>query len=248
MENNTIELNAVLSNNSLAFKLWKSNAHASPGQIINQENYEQKLLSILTKRDINPNECSFNIALTHSEFILKPLSTSEDDLVQAFKSKNVIWSDKNIRIREYEKLSIKCAFSVPIAIEDWLEEHFYDYTITHLIPIILHGISEGETSGNNVFCAVTDQSISVVAMVEEKIKYANSFEIHHPEDMLYYLRLATEQANQDPGGTDICLIGRIQENSRLINLIKPYFDSISFVGKGKEEFIFKDLSWLRECA
>lgn len=243
------QVSALLSGNSLCYKIWKNEVHASPGQII--EKGEQNLSILkeqLESKDIDIDECELKLGIAHSEFILKSIDVTDKELVEAYKRKNVMWKDKKLLINELQGLRLKCAFSLDKSVLQHVNDIFPISSIVHHIPTLMYGISLVKNEGNTLYCTVSDSWTAFIYLIDNKIKYVNSYENRFPEDILYFMRLVVVEVGSTISETQVQLIGRVQRDSKLHNLIKTYFPHIQFMGEGEEEYIFKDLIWIKECA
>lgn len=238
---------ALLSGNTVAYKLWKHNSSSFPGQVIQRENFNvQDLVDILETEDRVDDTYNLSLALAHADFILKPIEVDDENLLSAFKTKNILWRDKSIRIDTLEKLKMKCAYHVEDKTMSYLETSGIKWSVTHYVPILLQGISTEENIGNNLYCAVSDGWVTLIYLIDNKIKYVNAFEIHFPQDLLYHMRLVAGNDLPDLNKTSVKFLGRVHEEGEMVKLIKPYAYSVGFVGEN-ESHLFKDLIWLKEC-
>lgn len=239
---------ALLSEGSLTYKIWKNNAYASPGQVVDiKSGGLDDFFKSLVEKDIDLRDSDFKLAISNSEFVLKSSDTSDEIIIEELKRVQVLWTAKSIAVNNYPDLGIKCAYQYNQSLIKGLQASGLDVTIAHYVPVLIYGISQLENVGNNLYCAVTDGRASLIYLIDERIAFVNNFEIHFPEDILYFLRLAAEQAGKKLNETDVHFIGRVQKDSELSRVVSPFLKSLNFVGEGEDEYIFKDISWIKEC-
>ncbi len=242
-------ISVLISDNSLAFKLWKGDNPMSHGKIIElvEQDPMEQFHDELQKNDIDMSECRIKLAVAHPEFLLKPIDTSDEHIRKSFTATSISWADKLIQIDAYPELRLKCIYNLKKDFIAGLEALNISFKTYHYIPVLIHGISQLENGGNKLYSAITDKRISLIYLQDQKIKYVNCYTIEYPQDMLYYMRLAAEQVNEGLNTTEINFIGRIKKDSELYKIVKPYAMKINFIGSADDEYIYRDLTWLKEC-
>ncbi len=242
------QLCALLSGGSLAYKLWKNDTYATPGRVLDvKETGIVDFLKELKEKEAELEGFEFRLALCHTEFTLSSSDSGDDQAIALFKKSNILWKSKELKVDTYPGLGIKCTYSYDKTLVEELQNSGFNPEIVHYIPVLLHGISNLEREQNSLFCSVTEKMVSIIYLDGKKIKFAKCYEVNFPEDILYYLKLASEQVNSDLSEMNLFLMGRIHRHGQLNKLLKPFVKTISYLGKEKEEYIFKDISWIKEC-
>jgi hypothetical protein len=106
---------------------------------------------------------------------------------------------------------------------DIINSYFRAVTKRHLFSKLVEDISH-----DCLKVQFYKNEMVVVAISNNQLQLARSFEFMSDEDAVYYLLNSCKQTGIDPANTTITATGFIDESSKLAGMLKQYFDTVKF--------------------
>ncbi|VAW25876.1 FIG032012: hypothetical protein, partial [hydrothermal vent metagenome] len=92
------------------------------------------------------------------------------------------------------------------------------------------------------FINVTKTNFDIVVFKNKKLELFNSFHFKTKEDFIYYVLFITEQLNLNPEEFKLVLLGDIEKNSDVYNILYQYIRNITFFSPANFPSILKNIS------
>lgn len=122
-------------------------------------------------------------------------------------------------------------YSVPVKALELLGRTFGVDHLSHLTSVLIESIFQNyrvEMLRPKVFMNVRDTCFDLVVMDQFKLFYANTFEYHRHEDLVYFTIFALEQLGFSQDHAEVVLMGKIGRNTPLFDLVFRYLRRIEF--------------------
>ncbi|HPE76683.1 MAG TPA: DUF3822 family protein [Draconibacterium sp.] len=208
----------------------------SPIKISNENLLARHLKEWLTSEALFKNQFESVSLLYYSEnFTLVP-----EEFYAREKQKNLasLLFDKklsgNIIENIIENLSLALLFPVPQEISNVLNQFFKSIEILHPVTNVIRSYKAGE-NGILSFILLTKKCFHLVAFENDKLKLASSFQIQHPNDLVYNVINSFQQIGLARSETSLFIVSAIDQNTETESLLKPYFNKVGILKT--EEFI-----------
>ncbi len=95
-----------------------------------------------------------------------------------------------------------------------------------------------------VFLNVRDGWFDLIILDQIKLHYVNMFEFRQPEDLVYYIIYVLDQLGFNSEKVEVILMGKINKNSTLSNLIFKYIRKVEFARRNpmyNYSFVFNEI-------
>jgi len=102
----------------------------------------------------------------------------------------------------------------------------YKHSSTILIEKLLNNYKNSE--GDFCFVNVFNTTFEIVVLKNKKFELFNSFSFVTKEDFIYYILFTAEQLNLNPEEFKLVLLGAIEKESELYNILYQYIRNITF--------------------
>jgi len=109
---------------------------------------------------------------------------------------------------------------------DTYESFTYKHSSTVLIENLLNEYKNSE--GSFCFVNVTDKHFEIVVIQHKKLALYNFFSFTTKEDFIYYILFTAEQLNLNPEEFELILMGDIEKESELYEIVYQYIRNIKF--------------------
>jgi hypothetical protein len=130
-----------------------------------------------------------------------------------------------------------------VNINNYLFDTFGSFEYFHSTSILLNILSSIPAQQKAVYAHVKERSYDVVIVSGKDLLLCNSYPYHTPEDFLYYLLFAFEQAGLDPELTPLILMGDLIEEDELFEIAYRYVRNVSLFDEQEDEAVAgQDLS------
>lgn len=138
-------------------------------------------------------------------------------------------------------------FSVPQKEKELISRTFGVDHLPHLISVLVESIYQNykaELVRPKVFLHVREGLFDLVVMDQFKLYYANTFDFRRPEDMVYFTIFTLEQLGFSQDQAEIVLMGKINRNTSLYNLVFKYLRRVEFAKRTQVceySFVFNEI-------
>ncbi len=109
---------------------------------------------------------------------------------------------------------------------DTFGEFEYKHASTILIETILQ--KESDSDDATLYLNINQQHFELTAIYDKKLLLYNSFEFSTKEDVIYYLLFTTEQLKLNPETVKLKLMGTIEKDDQLYQIIYTYVRFVEF--------------------
>ncbi len=184
----------------------------------------------------------------------KELAENEEILQRKFKEVKVIFDtkeflpvpDKYYEEQEKEKLAgsvleieneieiiankissknIWLLFTIPKLLKSYLSEHFATLEIVHPLQKSIENLPQLAPGKSGLILLFSSKHFYTVLFNEQKLLLANSFELKHKNDILFFTLSVLKQFKVTSSKADLFLTGNILDGETTIEEIKKYFTS-----------------------
>ena len=109
---------------------------------------------------------------------------------------------------------------------DTYESFDYKHSSTVLIENLLNQYKNSE--GSFCFVNVTGHHFEIVVIKNKKLELFNFFSFNTKEDFIYYILFTAEQLNLNPEEFELILMGDIEKESELYDIVYQYIRNVKF--------------------
>jgi len=109
---------------------------------------------------------------------------------------------------------------------DTYESFDYKHSSTVLIENLLNQYKNSE--GSFYFVNVTGHHFEIVVIKNKKLELFNFFSFTTKEDFIYYILFTAEQLNLNPEEFELILMGDIEKESELYDIVYQYIRNVKF--------------------
>lgn len=138
-------------------------------------------------------------------------------------------------------------YSIPHKEKEIITRVFGVNHLPHLFSVLIESIYQNyraELVRPRVFLHVRETHFDLVVMDQFKLYFANSFEYHRPEDLLYFTIFSLEQLGFSQEQAEVILMGKITRNTPLYNLVFKYLRRVEFARRNPSyeySFVFNEI-------
>jgi hypothetical protein len=155
--------------------------------------------------------------------------------------------EEEIRYDRIRSVNAYNLFRLPADVQALLTRHFQDATIFHhstaLITALMQQYRNTDT-GKSLFVNTAMHHIDIMRIKDKKLDYFNSFRYNTTEDFMYYLVFVVEQLGLNPESVDMLLMGEVEKQSPLVDMIRKYIRNVHYTGRNTDfsySFVFDQL-------
>ena len=138
-------------------------------------------------------------------------------------------------------------YRLPAEMHAFMMKYFPDAKIFHhstaLITSLIQKYRNTDTT-NRLFVNTAASHIDILRIKDKKLDYYNSFRFNTPEDFMYYLVFVVEQLGLNPESVDVVLMGEVEKQSPLVDLIRKYIRNVHYAERNSDfsySFVFEQL-------
>ncbi|TSA30125.1 MAG: DUF3822 family protein [Bacteroidetes bacterium] len=151
----------------------------------------------------------------------------------------------NVQLESQEKifndrmaeLHIVNVYAVPEKVNSLLTRTFAVDQLPHLISVLISSIYRNykrQLIRPKIFMNIREFYFDLVVMDQFKLYYANMFDFHTAEDLIYFTIFVMEQLGFSQEQAEIVLMGKITRNTPLFNLLFKYIRKIDFARRSTD--------------
>jgi hypothetical protein len=99
-------------------------------------------------------------------------------------------------------------------------------------------------SRKKVFIHVRENDFDLLVFDGKQLNYYNAFHFQAPTDLIYYVIFVMEQLTLNPEETEVVLMGNIEKESELYDLLYRYIRNIEFIKRNtafKYSYVFNEI-------
>lgn len=117
-----------------------------------------------------------------------------------------------------------------VNINNFLFQKFGEFDFYHSSTLLIDLLYKKQESSKtkNVFINVHNNSFELIFFNEQKLELFNVFSFDTAEDFIYYILFAMEQLDIDTNSIDIELLGDIEKESELFDILYKYVRNVKF--------------------
>jgi hypothetical protein len=117
-----------------------------------------------------------------------------------------------------------------VNINNFLLDQYGAFTFKHSSTVLIEKLlaTYKNTDNSYVFINVMQQQFEIVVLINGKFQLYNFFNFSTKEDFIYYILFVAEQLNLNPEEFKIILMGDIEKESQLYDILYQYVRHISF--------------------
>jgi hypothetical protein len=171
---------------------------------------------------------SVSVSFTSSKNTLIPTALFEEEHIKSYLSINT--GNKHIENPLYNRLLetdiINC-FSVDKDIYNVITKQYPGASILHQGSIQIEAAGHRKLKDPSIFLQFNRKSIDIVSVKGKQIQLMNSFNYTTSEDVIYYLLYVMEQLSFDQNTTTVVLMGNIQKESKVYELLYTYINLLT---------------------
>ncbi|MCF6167308.1 DUF3822 family protein [Lutibacter sp.] len=147
----------------------------------------------------------------------------------------------------YDKISNSEIVNVYIPfvnVNNFLLDKYGSFIYKHASTILIEKLLNVYKHTEEVifFINVTKTNFDTVVFKNKKLELFNSFHFKTKEDFIYYVLFITEQLNLNPEEFKLVLLGDIEKNADIYNILYQYIRNISFYSPTNFPSILKNIS------
>ena len=150
----------------------------------------------------------------------------------------------------YDKLSSVNAYNLyrlPGGMLNLIKRHFPEAKIFHHSSALIQSLVQkyrNTDTATSLFVNTAATHLDILRIRDKKLDYYNSFRYNTAEDFMYYLVYVVEQLGLNPESTDVVLLGEVEKQSPLVELIRKYIRNVRYTERNNDfsySFIFDQL-------
>jgi len=129
-------------------------------------------------------------------------------------------------------------FSIPVSTLNSIRAFFPSGSVNHITSVIAEGLwinYKNRILSNRVFLHMREKRFDLMIFDGKQMTYLNTFNVSNEDDIAYYLIFVLEQLNLNPENIHAILLGAVERNSHLQELLTRYVKHIEF-GRRNEAF------------
>ena len=127
-------------------------------------------------------------------------------------------------------------YYLPNPLAEKVKEFWPNARIAHYSTALIESLTvnfKNKLGDNELFADVHEENFDLVYFKENRLFYANNFLYHTKEDFAYFLLSAMEQLSLNPEEVELHLLGSIDKDSEIYQLIYQYIRQIDFIQENK---------------
>ena len=216
------------SNKYLAFESYAIK------DIDDYEELAKELGKLLDQLDIIKRRFSrINILFEGTKYSLVPQPLfDENALKDYFKFSHKLNYDEQVRFDTLPILQAYNVYALPKPIHELIKARFINYNIKHSLSSLIEGLLikfKNQERSDRVYVNVRKSYIDILFFQNSKLLFNNTFKYKTSEDFAYFLLNTLEQLQLNPETIDLYLMGEIDKDSQIYELLYKYIRTIEFM-------------------
>ena len=124
---------------------------------------------------------------------------------------------------------------------------FPDQRRSHISTVLIESIwmnYKNRLTGSRLFIYIRNEDFNLLIFDKNQLIYSNAFHFRTPEDFIYFVIFVMEQLDLNPEEVPVTLLGMIDRDSVLFELLYRYVRNIDFAARKESEefsYVFNDL-------
>jgi hypothetical protein len=229
----------TVRNKFLAFESFKLHDTYNPYQL--SERLDEL---VLREKWLSGNYKTKKIIYINQKSTLVPVPLFDaNDQETYFSFNHTLDDSEDLYCDKLNNLNAYNLYAVPTVIKNKLRELFGQHKLYHHITALVETLLiyyKNKPEEKLVFLNAGKGIFDLIVTEGNKLIYNNTFEFQTPEDLIYYLLFALEQLKLNPETISLILMGEIEKNTALFDIIFKYVRNISFI-KRNESFQYSYL-------
>ena len=185
---------------------------------------------IISNKFLKQNFQDYTLILNHEFFTLIPK--------KLFNTKNYIDyyhfcfsenKEDEIIFEDIENINSVNIYSINKALKNVLLNYFPKIKIRHTGTNLIKSLSEMINQNQNIFLNINKTNFQIVFFEKNNLSLYNYFHYNTEEDFLFYFLYISKELKIDQENSNIFISGEIYSKSRIIILMKNYFQNINFL-------------------
>ncbi|WP_274475432.1 DUF3822 family protein [Mangrovimonas aestuarii] len=126
-----------------------------------------------------------------------------------------------------------------VNVNNFIYDQFGEFTFKHSATILIENVlkQEQQTIESVMYINVDHPHFEIVVIKSGELQFYNRFEFTTKEDFIYYVLFTVEQLELNPETVKVKLVGSINENDELYNMVYKYIREVNF-GKNTHNLNF----------
>ncbi|MCK9204510.1 MAG: DUF3822 family protein [Bacteroidales bacterium] len=128
-------------------------------------------------------------------------------------------------------LDIQHVYAIPVTVYNTIKNHYPMVSMVSFASVVIESIwinYKNRINTNRVFLHIRENWFDLMIFDGHRMSYFNSFAYQNREDIIYYLIFVMEQLNHNPENMPVILLGNIEKNAPLSELLYKYVRHIEF--------------------
>ena len=193
---------------------------------------------------------SVHVIVSNSFHTLMPLPLFDEMKMESYLTFNQkILADSDIRYDQLKHTQAANIYAVPENLDVLLRHYWPSSRIFHSSTVLSESLVinfKNVMDDKIVYVNVNDDCFDLLNFKQSKLNFNNSFGYKTKEDFIYFLLAALEQLELNPEEVEVVLIGAIDKNDVLHEMIFKYIRHSSFIARNntmKYAYVFDDLNY-----
>ncbi len=204
----------------------------------------EKIEELFSKNDLlQLSYKTVNASFVSLKYTLMPSPLFEKEKAGVYLGFNHTLEASETVLSDYIKnIDTHTVFSIPKTVESLLLKLFPEVKINHFVsPLIESVIARYKNHPKTkVVVHVQPSHFEVIVTEGNKLVFFNTFQHQTSEDFIYYLLFVCEQLHLNPEELDLVIIGEMEKNSALYQILYKYIRNISFGNRNENtEYSYK---------
>ncbi len=147
-----------------------------------------------------------------------------------------------------DQLEIVNVYSIPAEMLKVISQVFPGASIVHHTSVLIRTLwmnFKNRITGRKIFIHFRDQDIDILIFNGNQLEYCNAFHFKAPSDIIYYVIFVMEQMDLNPEESGVILLGNIERDSPVFDLLYKYIRNIDFAGRNDRadySYIFNEIT------
>lgn len=138
-------------------------------------------------------------------------------------------NDETLYFEKVKGLGAYNIFSLPLAIEDFCTGTLKNFSVTHHSRVLLESLLlAGNHRGTHIYLHVQAGHFDMIITENELLKLYNYYTYNTAEDFVYHTLNTIKQLGYNPQNTTITLMGEIEPQSTLNDLLNKYVSRVVY--------------------
>ena len=230
----------VSQNKYLGLSCYHTRNDSGIENTLNQVFDDNKWLSLEFK--------SVNVILSNSHNTLIPSPLFDETNIKSYlKFNQPLPANSHVRYDQLKHTIAANIYAVPENLNALLKRYWPSSRIFHSSTILSESLIinfKNVMHDKVVYVNVSDDRFDLLNFKQNKLNFNNSFRYKTKEDFIYFLLAALEQLELNPEETEVVLLGIIDKNDALYEVIFKYIRHISLIERNntfKYTYVFNEL-------